>query len=124
VRIVPRATGLVPREWRNWNPPRKEHLERELLASLFNTDEARPLLARPWQLQLGGEELGLSAPGVPSGLDWTYLVHPASGRHVLDLGWTVTELVVAPTPATFGGKLAVLGNPALAAELRPSRACT
>jgi hypothetical protein len=120
VRIVPRAAGLAAHEWRTWNPPRKEYLERELLASLFNTDEARPLLNRPWHLQLRGEELGLSSPGIPPGIDWTYLVHPASGCHVLDLGWTVTELVVAPSPATFSGKIAVLGNASLATELRRS----
>lgn len=120
VRLVPRGVGAAPHEWRNWSPPRREHLERELLASLFNTDEARPLLTRCWHLQLRGEELGLSAPGIPPGLDWTYLVHPASGCHLLDLGWTVTELVVAPSPGTFSGKIVVLGDPSLTAELRRS----
>jgi hypothetical protein len=120
VRLVPRCTGLAPHEWRNWNPPRQEYLERELLASLFNTDEARLLLNRPWHLQLRGEELGLSWTGIPMGHEWSYLVHPASGCHLLDVGWTVTELTVEPLDATFSGTIAVLGNASLVAELRRS----
>ena len=42
VRIVPRATGMEPHEWRTWNPPRKEHLERELLASLSTRTRPAP----------------------------------------------------------------------------------
>jgi hypothetical protein len=118
VRIVPRAIGMSPHEWRDWNPPAPKHLKKELLASLFCTDDSHQLCRRPWHLQLMGEQLLASSAGIPPGIDWTYLVHPSSGCHVLDLGWTVTELVVAPAPATISGKVVVVGDKLLAAELR------
>ena len=118
VRIVPLSAGMSAHDWRDWSPPPKEYLERELLASLFNTDEARPLLDRPWHLQLRGDNLGLSSRGLPPGVDWSFLVHPQSGSHILDLGWTVTELVVEPARATISGQVVVLGDKGLVAELR------
>ena len=117
LRSVPRCAGMEATEWRGWVPPRAEQLERQLLASLFDTDASRRLLKRPWHLRLRPEQLSLDSAGIPP-VNWTYLVHPDSRCHVLDLEWTVTELVEPPTPGCASGEVVVVGGSELAGELR------
>lgn len=117
VRLVPRKDPSFE-DWRDWEMPESHKMEEQLLASLFNTDSGRKLLNQPWHLRLQAEHLGENELGGIPSARWSYLVHPDSRCHILDIGWTVTEMVGEPLRGNASGDVAVVGNPALAASLR------
>jgi hypothetical protein len=114
LRLLPE--GSDAHDWRDWQSPSGTAMD-QLFASLFETDQAWPLLKQPWHLRLRPEHLGQGSQGIPAAA-WSHLIHPDSLCHILDLDWTVTELVERPRRGETSGQIAVLGNRGLTEALR------
>jgi hypothetical protein len=108
-RLVPGGRDAGSRAWSIWKQPPPERLSRQLLSSLFESDEDRELLKRSWHLRLRPETFGSKSQGIPD-TKWTYLVHPDSRCHILELGWTLTELVDHPVRGLTTERAVVIGN--------------
>ncbi|MBL9006266.1 MAG: hypothetical protein JNJ46_18575 [Myxococcales bacterium] len=85
--------------------------------SLFEED--RDLIHRPWRLRLRRRAQRERDPAeLPSIQSWLCLRHPESGGHILDLDWSVTQIVAEPERGETSGDVAVIENDALALALR------
>lgn len=108
--------GMPARPVRPWREPRKLDRYRPFL-SIFEEDP--DLAGRPWRLRLrrrdgdrpGPQEL----PDVPT---WAWLYHPDQGCHVLDIHWTVSQLVAEPVRGETSGIVAVVEDQGLTTGLR------
>lgn len=112
VRLVPQSEA--PRPWRPWRRPDDP---RQLFRSLFDPDQDRDLVARPWRLRLRPETLSLPPAPMPSVDTWSCMEHPVHRTHVQNLRWTLAEMVVEAHHGNTNGKVTVVGDDALAAAL-------
>lgn len=80
----------------------------DTFAAIFDEDQDSDLVKRAWRLRLRPKDLDPEGelPPLPS---WAHLYHPEDDSHLLDRGWTVTQLTVRPRRAECSGTIAVVG---------------
>lgn len=115
VQLVPE--DLPPRAARPWQEPLSQDA---LFFALFDQNADRDLIKRCWRLRLRPELL-MPVPGpMPAINSWALLRHPDNGSYLLDIGWTISQLVVWPTRGETSGTVAVIGSDKLVQALNSS----
>jgi hypothetical protein len=104
VELAPETERVRKRRFRE--PRRVE----ALFMAMFDEDQDADLFEYPWRLRLRPKELEGDAELPCSASSWVHLRHPEDDCHLLDRGWTVTELTVRPMHVECSGTIAVIGG--------------